>query len=143
MNISSNMYEIHQVHELFLTLIVVAYLFKFIAWTFSLCKITIRKHSNDWLPYILICHCTSLSLWFIILDKNNFVKVSHPYLHLTSGGYQVYLQPMPCGVIGMHCAKCKQSNSLTILLVHIFFCFMVIRPWLNLPTGGHGQNMHG
>ncbi len=31
-----------------------------------------------WLPDILICHCTSLSPWFIILDMNNFVKVS-PY----------------------------------------------------------------
>ncbi len=38
---------------------------------------------------ILISHCTSLSPWFIILDKNNFVKVSHHYL--TSGGYQIYL----------------------------------------------------
>ncbi len=27
--------------------------------------------------YILIGHCTSLSPWFIILDKNNFVKLSH------------------------------------------------------------------
>ncbi len=26
-----------------------------------------------WLPYILIGHCTSLSRWFIILDKTNFV----------------------------------------------------------------------
>ncbi len=42
-----------------------------------------------WLPYILIGHCTSLSPWFIILDKNNFVKVSHHYL--TSGGYKVCL----------------------------------------------------
>ncbi len=24
------------------------------------------------IPYILICHCTSLSSWFIILDNNNF-----------------------------------------------------------------------
>ncbi len=31
-----------------------------------------------WLPYI-ICHCTSLSPWFIILDKINFVNVSHHY----------------------------------------------------------------
>ncbi len=23
--------------------------------------------------------------------------------------------------------------------VHIYFCLMVIRPWLNLLTGGHGQ----
>ncbi len=42
-----------------------------------------------WLSYILICRCTSLSQWFIILDNNNFVKVSHHYL--TSGGYQVFL----------------------------------------------------
>ncbi len=41
------------------------------------------------LPYILIGHCTSLSPWFIILDKNNFVNVSHHYL--ISGGYQVCL----------------------------------------------------
>ncbi len=40
-----------------------------------------------WLPYIIIGQCTSLSPWFIILDKNNFVNVSHHYL--TSGGYQV------------------------------------------------------
>ncbi len=39
--------------------------------------------------YILICHCTSLSPWFIILDKNNFVNVPHHYL--TAGGYQVCL----------------------------------------------------
>ncbi len=26
-----------------------------------------------------MCHCTSLSPWFIILDKNNFVNVSHHY----------------------------------------------------------------
>ncbi len=38
--------------------------------------------------YILIGHCTSLSPWFIILDKINFAKVSNHYL--TSGGYQVY-----------------------------------------------------
>ncbi len=61
--------------------------------------------------FILICHCTSLSPWFIILDKNNFVKVSHHYL--TSGGYRSILQPMPCGLIGMYWVKCKQSNSQT------------------------------
>ncbi len=42
-----------------------------------------------WLPYILIGHGTWLSPWFVILDKNNFVKASHHYL--TSGGYQVCL----------------------------------------------------
>ncbi len=56
-------------------------------------------------PYILIGHCTSLSPWFIILDKNN-VNVSHPTL--ISGGYQVFLQPMPCGLIGMYWVNCKQ-----------------------------------
>ncbi len=42
-----------------------------------------------WLPYITIGHCTSLSPGFIILDKINFVKVSHHYV--TSVGYQVFL----------------------------------------------------
>ncbi len=42
-----------------------------------------------WLPYILICHCTSHLPWFIILYNYNFINVSHHYL--TSGGYQVYL----------------------------------------------------
>ncbi len=32
---------------------------------------------------------TNWALYIIILDKNNFVKVSHHYL--TSGGYQVFL----------------------------------------------------
>ncbi len=38
-----------------------------------------KTHTLKWLFYILICHCTSLSPWFIILDKNNFVNVSHHY----------------------------------------------------------------
>ncbi len=59
--------------------------------------INIFKKTLKWLPYILNCYCTSLSTWFIVLDKNNFVKVSHHYL--TSGGYQVCLPPMPCGLI--------------------------------------------
>ncbi len=46
-----------------------------------------------WLAYILIGHCSSLSPRFIMLDKNNFVKVSYHYL--TSGGYQVCLYRMP------------------------------------------------
>ncbi len=53
--------------------------------TFSFYKLIPIKFK--WLPYILICHCTPLSPWFIILDKNNFVKVSHHYL--TSEGCQV------------------------------------------------------
>ncbi len=61
-----------------------------------------------WLLYILIGHCTSLSPWFIILDKNNFIKVSHHYL--TSGGYQFILYPMPCGLIRMYWVKCKQTQ---------------------------------
>ncbi len=28
-----------------------------------------------WLPYLLICHCTSRWPWFIILDKKNVVNV--------------------------------------------------------------------
>ncbi len=85
--------------------------------SFSFHKITLKTFK--WLPYILICHCTPFSPWFIILDKNSFVQVSHHYL--TSGGYQVSLQPMPCGLIGMYWAKCKQSNfhtSLTTLCSH-------------------------
>ncbi len=62
-----------------------------------------------WLHYILIGHCTSLSPWFIILDMNNFVKVSHHYL--TSGRYQVSLYPMSCGLIGMYWVKCKQTQA--------------------------------
>ncbi len=45
--------------------------------SFSFHKIT--PQTLKWLPYILICHCTSLSPWFIILDKKHFVKVSHHY----------------------------------------------------------------
>ncbi len=45
--------------------------------SFSFHKI-IQK-TLKWLPYILFCHYTPLSSWFIILDKNNFVKVSHHY----------------------------------------------------------------
>ncbi len=77
-----------------------------------------------WLPYIPICHCTSLSPWFIILDKNNFVKVDYHYL--TSGGYQVCLLPMPCGRIGMYWIKCKKSNShtsLTTLCSHVLLSY--------------------
>ncbi len=61
-----------------------------------------------WLPYILIGHYTPLSPWFIILDKNNFVKVSQHYL--TSGQYQVYLLPMTCGLNSMYWIKCKQTQ---------------------------------
>ncbi len=71
-----------------------------------------------WLPYILICHCTSLSPWFIILDKTNFENVFHHYL--TSGGYQVWLKPMPCGLIDIYWVKCTQSNSHTSLTCSYF-----------------------
>ncbi len=55
--------------------------------TFSFYKLIPKKAQMT--TYILIGHCTSLSpLWFIILDKNNFVKLSHNYLK--SGGYQVF-----------------------------------------------------
>ncbi len=62
----------------------------------------------EWLQCILIGHCASLSPWFIILDKNNFVNVSHHYL--TSGGHHVCLLTMPCGFIGMYWVKCKQTQ---------------------------------
>ncbi len=45
--------------------------------SFSFHKITPK--TLKLLPHILVCHCTSLSPWFIILDKNNFVNVSHHY----------------------------------------------------------------
>ncbi len=45
--------------------------------SFSFHKITVE--TLIWLPYILICHYTLLSPWFIILDKNNFVNVSYHY----------------------------------------------------------------
>ncbi len=45
--------------------------------SFSFNKITPKTHKL--LPYIQINHCTSLSLWLIILDKINFVKGSHRY----------------------------------------------------------------
>ncbi len=74
--------------------------------TFSVHKLIPK--TLKWLPYILICHGTSLSPWFIILDNNNFVNVSHHYL--ISGGYQVCLYPMSCGLIGMYWVKCNQTQ---------------------------------
>ncbi len=41
--------------------------------SFSFHKIT--KTTLKSLLYILVCHCISLSLWFIILDKNNIVTL--------------------------------------------------------------------
>ncbi len=93
---------------------------------------------------ILICHCTSLSPWFIILDKNYFVKVTHHYwistwapmyivclngdlqwiqsadsIHVinifTSGELLGLFTANACGLIGKYWAKCKQSNSHTSL----------------------------
>ncbi len=88
-----------------------------------------------WLSYILIGHCTSLSPWFIILDKIFLVKIAHRYL--TSRWYQVCLWSMPL-LIGMHWVKYKQTQ-VRQLYVHIFFCLIGIRPWPNLPTSGHGH----
>ncbi len=45
--------------------------------TFTFYKITIK--TLKCLPYILICHFTWRLQWFIILDMNNLVKVSHHY----------------------------------------------------------------
>ncbi len=68
--------------------------YKVVIWSFfgiSLWKekVVLRVKIVKATFYTLIGHCTSLSPWFIILDKNHFVKVSHHYL--TSGGYQVCL----------------------------------------------------
>ncbi len=46
--------------------------------TFSFHKITTKKPLKC-LSYILICHFTWPLQWFIILDMNNLVKVSHHY----------------------------------------------------------------
>ncbi len=43
---------------------------------------------------------------------------------------------MSFGLTGMYWVKCKQTQVWQCY-VHIFFCLMVIRPWLNLPTGSH------
>ncbi len=45
---------------------------------------------------------------------------------------------MPCGLIGMYWVKCKQTEVYQ-RYVYILFCLTVIRPWLKLPTGGHGH----
>ncbi len=79
-------------------------------------SVSFHKHipkTLKWLPYILICHCTSLSQWLMI-DKNNCISVYHHIL--TPRGYQVCLLSMPCGLIGMCWVKCKQSNSHTSLI---------------------------
>ncbi len=49
--------------------------------TFSFHKITTHKKLK-WLPYILFSHFTWLLQWFIILDINNLVNVSHHYWKL-------------------------------------------------------------
>ncbi len=50
--------------------------------SFSSYKITHK--TLKWLPYIPTCYCLSLSTWFILLDKNNFVKdypsLLNPYI---------------------------------------------------------------
>ncbi len=54
-----------------------------------------------WLPYILIYYCVSLSLRFIILDKNNFVNISHHY-HTSGDITSVYSQ---CHVDSLACTE--------------------------------------
>ncbi len=61
-------------------------------WTLKLPSLFINLSQKilKWLPYILICHCTSLSPWFFLYyTKIIFINISHHYL--TSGGYQVCL----------------------------------------------------
>ncbi len=66
--------------------------------------------------YTNLSLCIIFTMIYYILDKNNFVKVSHHYL--TSGGYQVCLEPVPYGLIGMYRVNCKQTQELTTLYSH-------------------------
>ncbi len=50
--------------------------------------------------------------------------------------HQVCLQLIPCGLIDMYWAKCKQSNSYTSLRT---LCSHFRLSWLSMPTGGHGD----
>ncbi len=75
-----------------------------------------------WLPYILICHWTSLSTWY----QEDIISA--------------YSQ---CHVDSSACTEYNVNNQTLTQVqqfyVHIFFCLMVIRPWLNRPTHGHGH----
>ncbi len=47
----------------------------------------------------------------------------------------------------MECHTEQNVNNQTLTQVsqlydHVSFCLKVIRPWLNLPTGGHGHVMY-
>ncbi len=55
--------------------------------------------------------------------------------------HQVCLQSMPCWLIKMYWASCKQSNSYTIsqLYIQVSYCLKLTRLWLNLPIVGHGH----
>ncbi len=41
-----------------------------------------------------------------------------------------------CKVVLLNCTEQNINNQ---TYVHISFCLMVIRPWLNMPTSGHGH----
>ncbi len=70
--------------------------------TFSFHKI--KPKTLNWLPYIIICHCTSISSWFIILDKNNcksFLSLLNPYMSLCVGGVCAHEKTLE-GLTGTH-----------------------------------------
>ncbi len=102
-------------------------------FTLKISSIFISPKTLEWLSYILICHCISLSSWFIILDKNNFVKSSpHYWIPIWASMYSMLITLLTTGLF-------TAIVMLTHWHVHIFFCLKVIRPWLNLLTGGHGH----
>ncbi len=73
----------------------------------------------------------SILKWRSTRDSNSWLHSCNKSFYIRRR-YQVCLQPMPCGLIGMYWAKCKQSNSHTSLttLFYISFCLKVIRPCL-------------
>ncbi len=48
-----------------------------------------------------------------------------------------------CYVDSLACTEQNVNNQTHTqawqLYIHLFFCLMVIRPWQNLPTDGHGH----
>ncbi len=65
--------------------------------------------------------------WLYSCDKSSYIR-------------SVYCQSQ---VVLLKCTEQNVNNqTLTQVLqlyVHVFFCFKVIRSWINMPTGGHGH----
>ncbi len=92
--------------------------------------IILSQRTLKWLPYILICHCTSLLTWFIILDNNKCVNVSHHLTYIRRTHSHVLIQ--------IKTIKLSHKSN-NFMFTFSFVLHTVIRPWLNLPTGCHGQ----